>query len=59
MGIKFDNDYTKQWLARKGPAKVFGKDVDSRERLTDPQAIDWFDKVWKSSLQQAVEQASP
>ncbi len=59
MAIKFSNDSTKQWLARKGPAKVFGKDVDTRERLTDSQAIDWFNKVWKSSLQQAVEQASP
>jgi len=59
MTIRFDNDFTKQWLARRGPAKVFGKDVDTRERLTDPEAIVWFDRIWESSLRQAVEQASP
>src|SRR5262249_41368184 len=59
MAINFDNDYTKKWLARKGPAKVFGKDVDSRESLSDDEAIQWFDRVWKSALQGAVEQASP
>jgi hypothetical protein len=59
MPINFVNDYTKQWLARKGPSKVFGKDVDARERLIDDDAIKWFDKIWKATLQAAVEQASP
>lgn len=59
MVITFDNDYTKQWLARKGPVKVFGKDVDTREKLADAEAIAWFDRVWKSNLQQAVERATP
>ena len=59
MVIRFDNDFTKQWLARKGPAKVFGKDVDTRERLSDPEAVAWFDRIWESNLQRAVEQASP
>ena len=59
MAITFDNDFTKQWLARRGPAKVFGKDVDTRERLTDPEAIAWFDRIWTSNLQEAVEHASP
>ncbi|MDY0170179.1 MAG: hypothetical protein RBS80_26785 [Thermoguttaceae bacterium] len=59
MAIAFDNDFTKQWLARKGPAKVFGRDVDTREALSDPDAVDWFDRIWESSLRRAVEQASP
>ena len=46
MAIRFDNDFTKQWLARKGPAKVFGKDVDARERFSDPEALAWFDRIW-------------
>lgn len=58
MAIIFNNDYTKQWLARKGPAKVFGKDVDARERLSDKDAIAWFDRVWTTSLQRAVHEAS-
>jgi hypothetical protein len=59
MVIKFDNDYTKQWLARRGPAKVFGKEVDARERLTDAEAIAWFDQKWESLLQREVQKASP
>lgn len=59
MAITFDNDFTKQWLARRGPAKVFGKDVDARERLSDPDAVAWFDQIWDATLQQAVAQASP
>src|SRR5271157_3289678 len=57
MAIRFDNDSTKRYLARKGPPKVFGKDVDTRERLSDSEAINWFDRVWASSLQDAVAQA--
>jgi hypothetical protein len=54
MSIRFDNDYSKQWLARKGPAKIFGKDVDRRERLKDGEAIEWFDGIWKATLEAAV-----
>src|SRR6185437_15024720 len=50
---------TKQWLARKGPAKIFGKDVDRRERLNDAEAIEWFDGIWKATLEAAVRGASP
>jgi len=59
MAIKFDNDHTKQWLARKGPTKVFGMDVDAREHLTNDEAVAWFDRIWDSHLQRAVENASP
>ena len=58
MALRFDNDSSKQWLARKGPAKVFGMDVDQRETLSDMDAIKWFDKIWKSSLATAIQHAS-
>lgn len=57
MQIKFSNQSEKQRLARKGPAKVFGKDVDKREALTVPEAIEWFDGIWKSVLEEAVQKA--
>lgn len=59
MKIVFTNDSTKTWLARKGPPKVFGKNVDEREALSDPDAIQWFDRVWESTLSAAVNGASP
>ena len=59
MSIRFVNDYTKQWLARKGPAKSFGKDVDRREKLKDAEAVEWFDGIWKATLEIAVRGASP
>jgi hypothetical protein len=58
MPMIFTNDYVKQWLAQKGPAKVFGKDVDTRERLKPDAAVKWFDDVWRSSLERAIEAAS-
>lgn len=58
MPLEFQNEYSKQWLARKGPAKVFGKDVDRREGLSDDEAIVWFDRLWDSTLRGAVERAS-
>jgi hypothetical protein len=57
MKLAFSNNSTKVWLARKGPAKVFGKDVDKREGLSDTNAIKWFDQVWEGTLRGAVEQA--
>jgi hypothetical protein len=59
MPIRFENNYTKKWLAHRGPARVFGMDVDAREGLSDDEAIKWFDRVWEATLQRAVEQASP
>lgn len=59
MNINFSNDSTKTWLARKGPVKVFGKDVDKREALSDAKAIEWFDRLWDSTLCSAVRDASP
>lgn len=57
--ITFTNEYTKIWLAKKGPAKVFGKDVDMREAFSDQEAIEWFDRLWESKLCAAVKEASP
>lgn len=55
--LTFNNVWTKKYLARKGPVKVFGKDVDRRERLSDDEAVAWFDAVWADGLAQAVEDA--
>jgi hypothetical protein len=59
MSIRFENAYLKRWLAHKAPTKVFGKDVDHRERLKDAEAITWFDNVWKTKVEAVVEDASP
>lgn len=58
MPIEFSNESSKQYLAKRGPAKVFGRDVDRRENLSDIEAVEWFDRLWASNLQKAVEQAS-
>jgi hypothetical protein len=59
MRIRFENVSTKRFLARKGPAKVFGKNVDAGERQGDAEAIEWFDQVWTPALQREVAQAKP
>ena len=56
--MKFDNESSKKFLARKGPTKVFGKDVDRRERFSDQDAIDWFNDIWSSKLESAAKNAS-
>jgi hypothetical protein len=55
--LNFTNIWTKTFLARRGPVKVFGKDVERRERLRFEEAIVWFDSVWAEGLGQAVEDA--
>ena len=54
MNVSFKNDSTRLWLARTGPAKIFGKDVDKREAMSDVEAVDWFNRVWESTLCHAV-----
>ena len=58
MRLRFENDSSKQHLARWGPAKIFGMDVDRREKFNDGEAIVRFDKVWEENLESAVRQAS-
>jgi hypothetical protein len=55
--IRFTNEAAKIYLARKGPASVFGRDVDTREALSQPQAVALFDHIWADKLQREVEQA--
>jgi hypothetical protein len=55
--ILFTNDYTKVFLAQKGPASVFGRDVDTRESLSRADAIALFDRIWNSTLEREVQQA--
>jgi hypothetical protein len=59
MPITFSNDSSKVYLAKYGPPKIFGIEVDQRESLSQPDAIVWFDGVWKSRLEHAVKQATP
>lgn len=44
------NEQTKSMLARFGPNKLFGDDIDSRKALPNPQAIALFDKIWNGKL---------
>lgn len=54
MKVEFTSEAVKVYLARKGPPKVFGEDVDRRERLTEPEAIKWFDERWEGLILPAV-----
>ena len=54
MNVTFENDSTKRWLARTGPPKVFGKNVDRREAMNDAEALDWFNQIWESTLHIAI-----
>lgn len=58
MRIQFSNESSKIFLAKWGPPKVFGVEVDKRERLPDPDAVAWFDRIWTQSLEDAVRRAS-
>src|SRR5271157_347611 len=55
MAIRFVNDRVKTYLAQKGVPSVFGREVDIRERLSEADAIAWFDRVWESQLAKEVE----
>jgi hypothetical protein len=57
MPIRFVNDNVKTYLAQKGVPSVFGRDVDIREKLSGPEAIAWFDRVWESQLAREVEKS--
>ena len=57
MAIRFVNDSVKIYLARKGVSSVFGREVDTRERLSESDAIAWFDRVWNSLLAKEVEES--
>jgi hypothetical protein len=57
MPIRFVNDSVKTYLAQKGVPSVFGREVDIREKLSGPEAIAWFDRVWESQLAKEVEKS--
>lgn len=59
MRITFSNEPSKVFLAKYGPAKVFGIEVDQREALPNPDAVAWFDRVWAGRLEEAVRKATP
>jgi len=55
--IEFTSQAAKLFLARKGPPKVFGDEVDQREELTDQDAIRWFDQRWDGLFLPALSKA--
>lgn len=59
MRITFSNESSKVYLAKYGPAKVFGIEVDQREALSNHDAVAWFDRVWAGGLEEAVRRATP
>jgi hypothetical protein len=52
-------DGTKCMLAKYGPNKLFGDDIDERKKLDDGSAIQLFDSVWQNKLDRAVKMADP
>ncbi len=59
MRITFSNESSKVFLAKWGPPKVFGIEVDQREALSNPDAVVWFDRIWADRLEEAVRRATP
>jgi hypothetical protein len=59
MRIIFSNESSKGFLAKWGPSKVFGIEVDQREALSNGDAVAWFDRVWATRLEEAVKRATP
>jgi hypothetical protein len=53
MKIAVQED-TKQLLAKFGPNKLFGDDVDQRKRPSGSDAVLLFDRVWKDTLEHQV-----
>jgi hypothetical protein len=52
-------DGTKCMLAKYGPNKLFGDDIDERKKLDDGPAIQIFNSVWQNKLERAVKMADP
>lgn len=50
MRLRVTNASAKIYLARKGPAKVFGEEVDRRETFSDEAAVAHFDRIWESKF---------
>lgn len=53
MGISV-SDSTKHLLARYGPNKLFGNDIDERRELDQAAGITLFDRVWKERLERLI-----
>ena len=59
MRIAFSNESSKGFLAKRGPSKVFGIEVDQRETLSSVDAVAWFDRIWANGIEEAVKRATP
>ena len=58
MKVQCTNDHTKVFLAQHGPPKVFGKEVDRRERLETAEAIHWFQRIWDGKIEPALKKST-
>jgi len=52
--LRFTNDSSRIYLARKGPASVFGRDVDTRESLPPSDAIALFNRIWTNQVEREI-----
>jgi hypothetical protein len=61
MKIKFSDNFTrfsKTYLAKFGPNKIFGEDLDHRKNeMNEQQLIARFDEVWEKTLKHLIERA--
>lgn len=53
MKINVSND-VKQRLVQFGPNKLFGNDIDNRDKLVGDEAITLFDQVWNEMLYRQI-----
>jgi hypothetical protein len=54
QSLAFTNESTRRYLGRRGPPRVFGDDVDEREKFNDREAEARFDERWNGFLAGAV-----
>lgn len=54
MIMIYNNRPQKIHLARFGYHPLFGKDVDTREKMSDEEALHRFDRVWERELRDAL-----
>ena len=58
MNIQINGSQLKAYLAKWGPNKLFGNNVDEREKEMSPeQLLELFDRVWEQTLKEAVAKA--
>jgi hypothetical protein len=52
------SDSTKIIIAKYGPNKLFNEDWNERQKFSNEELIELFDRVWESELRRAVTTAN-